>query len=76
MDESRIGQYSISVTTYPIMALVIIGTYYLSKAHFWFQNLFSLWIHTMYYCGVPNYNTKATICAQEHSSCWMCTNLI
>ena len=42
--------------------------YYLSKAHFWFQNLFSLWIHsTMYYCGVPNYNTKATtICAAEH----------
>jgi len=24
MDESRIGQYSISVTTYPIMALVIL----------------------------------------------------
>ena len=23
MDESRIGQYSISVTTYPIMALVL-----------------------------------------------------
>ena len=23
MDESRIGQYSISVTTYPIMALII-----------------------------------------------------
>ena len=24
MDESRIGQYSISVTTYPIMALLIV----------------------------------------------------
>ena len=24
MDESRIGQYSISVTTYPIMALLVL----------------------------------------------------
>ena len=29
----------------------------------------------MYYCGVPNYNTKATICAAEPTN-WMCTNLI
>ena len=35
MDESRIGQYSISVTTYPIMALVIV----FSNIIFFFQAL-------------------------------------
>ena len=42
MDESRIGQYSISVTTYPIMALLIVSK---KKLHFniYFQDI--IWIY-------------------------------
>ena len=40
MDESRIGQYSISVTTYPIMALLAALKKYLQHIDFFILLLF------------------------------------
>ena len=43
MDESRIGQYSISVTTYPIMALVVV---------YWSLNIFCDFTNKRCGCGL------------------------
>ena len=62
MDESRIRQYSISVTTYPIMALV--------KVFFSFSATGNKWYRCGYadYCGhdsdccLPGLNCKNNFC--------------